>query len=547
MNSQPQSLAIYLRVSTDKQEDNTSKENQLKYIKKFITLNNWDNIPYEIYDDTQSASHHPKFDFVNDELDEFTDFEDFSPSIFLRKDLRRLIYDASLKRFNKLLVYSHDRLSRDIYESLFIRQTLKRLNIEIIYCKPGEQLNSGNASSDTFFENLLSSLAALEANIIGGRTFLGNRTNISNNLWAGGPPPYGYYLTPSPNPDYRNKHILTLNTLEKSVVKTIFNLYTLGYSPKDIANFIKTEYPYNTDRTWTLNSIKSILTNPIYTGTIVWNKKGGSRNPKKKKESEHIKSNYIEKLAIIDSETWNKSLYIRELQRNNPKFLSTQFLLKDIVRCKECGNKLICKNHGNSSGSVYICNNCPETFNIKANILHEIVLNETLSSFTNLLSNDDFLDNFYLEYSKRFILKQEALIKEKQQLEQALNITNDSILKSQNKLNSLYNDTVVDLTDSTEYNPYICLLESLKEYQTYLELTKKTLINSIDSLNTRINIQIKEKIYIKDLFSKSNSKFDSIIKIKDVKLRNRCLRLFIYEIIDEVLIDSDRNIEIFFK
>lgn len=46
------------------------------------------------------------------------------------------------KKFDKLIVYSHDRLSRDAHES----------------------------------------------NIIGGRTFLGNQGNILNNVWAGGPP-----------------------------------------------------------------------------------------------------------------------------------------------------------------------------------------------------------------------------------------------------------------------------------------------------------------------------------------------------------------------
>jgi len=395
----------------------------------------------------------------------------------------------------------------------------------------------------------LNSLSALETNIIGGRTFLGNRTNITNNLWAGGPAPYGYYLKPSPNINHKNKSILVINPFEKPIVKKIFQLYTLGYSHKDISNFIKVEYPYNKDRLWSINSIKSILNNPIYKGIIVWNKKGGSRHPSKKDENEYIKSQYMESLRIINDETWNKAKQIRQLQNNNPKFLSTQFLLRDIIYCMECGSNLHCKNHGNSSGSVYMCNNkdCSKSFNIKSNTLHEIMFNEMLSIFSSALSDENFFDKFYLNYTNNFLVKQKSLIKEKQDLELLLYKTNNFILKSKNKLESLHNNTQVDSTNSQEYDSYICVVESLKEHQIHLELAKNDLNTKINFLNEQLNSSLIEKDSLKNIFSTKITKFDEIIKIKDLKLKNRCLRLFIYETIDRVLIDSDRNIEVVFK
>lgn len=69
------------------------------------------------------------------------------------------------------------------------------------------------------------------------------------------------------------KSKLSIYAPEARVVKKIFELYTTGYTPKDIVQFIKSEYSYNKDRLWTINSIKSILNNPVYTGTMVWNKK----------------------------------------------------------------------------------------------------------------------------------------------------------------------------------------------------------------------------------------------------------------------------------
>ena len=546
-NSQPQKLAIYIRVSSDKQKGNASKSVQLKAINNYIAINNWIGIPFEIYDDTQSASHTLKMDLVNDDLDKFMEYDDLSPSIFLRKDLRRLIYDANLKRFDKLLVYSHDRLSRDIYEGLFIRHTLKKLNVEIIYCKPGEQISSGNSSSDIFFENLLNSLAALEANIIGGRTFLGNRTNITNNRWAGGPPPYGYFLKPNPNSYNKNKSILTINPIEAILVKKIFELYNLGYTPQNIATFIKKEYPYNNDRHWTLNSIKSILNNPIYTGTIVWNKKGGSRNPKKKSPDKHIKSSHMKELIIIDNETWNKSIYIRELQKNNPKFLSTQFLLKDIIFCRKCGNALMCKNHGNSSGSVYICNNknCKKRFTIKTKFLHQLVFNQLTDVLANSILDLEYLNKFYSKYYNEFFNRQNHLIKEKQNLELELANINKLLIKSKEKISYL-NSTNIDLSDD-EYNKYVCLMESLEEFKIHLKLSEKELINNINLLNHKISTPIIKKDNIKNIFANKKDTLNKIISIDDISLKNRCLRLFVYELIDKILIDADNNVEINFK
>ncbi|MBM6838295.1 recombinase family protein [Clostridium saudiense] len=187
----PKKIAIYTRVSTTKQDSNNSRDNQLDSIFSLIKSNGWSSVPYEIYRDTYSASLAPKLSILNSSDETF---ENVNPSIFLREGIRKLFYDASLNKFDKLIVYSHDRLSRDAYESLLIKHTLNKHNIEIIYSRPGEQINSENDSINTFLENLLSNLSALESNIIGGRTFNGNRGNIINNLWAGGPPPYGYNL-----------------------------------------------------------------------------------------------------------------------------------------------------------------------------------------------------------------------------------------------------------------------------------------------------------------------------------------------------------------
>lgn len=482
-----------------------------------------------------------------------TELDDLNPNILLREDLRRLIYDATNKKFDKLLVYSHDRLTRDIYESLLIRYTLKKLEIEIIYCRPGEQIDTGNKSINDFFENLLNNLSALESNIIAGRVFLGNQYNIRNNVWAGGPPPYGYKLVSKPGNRKQSK--LAINATEARIVRKIFELYNLGYSPENIVNYIKCEYKHNKDRLWTINSVKSILNNSTYTGVITWNKKGGARNPRKKASALYVYSNSDEKNKIIDESTWNKSLYIRELQKNNPKFLSTTFLFQGVIVCGKCGKNLTCKNHGNASGRVYLCcnkiNNKSSTptghITIKANELHNVVLSQLTMIFNSTLSDTEAFNKFYNEYIDKLSLKKAQLISEKVDLEENILSTENMLLKCTNEISKLTNQTKVDSTDEENYPKYLSLLNSLNEFEINLKLVKVQLSENLQTLNKKLHSKLPSKNELKEILMDKTFSFKNILNVTDTDAKNRCLRLFIHSIIHSITIDSDKNIELIFK
>lgn len=554
MNSLPKSLAIYIRVSTTRQNDNNSKESQLESIFSLIKSKGWNEVPYEIYDDTYSASLGPKLSMLNS-FDET--LNNLSPSIFLREGIRKLFYDASFKKFDKLLVYAHDRLSRDAYESLLIKHTLNKLNIEILYSRAGEQISSENDSMNTFLENLLSNLSALESNIIGGRTFMGNRGNILKNLWAGGPPPYGYKL--SPLPTSRRKSKLVVNPSEARVVKKIFELYSLGYSPKNIANYIKKEYKYNNDRLWTINSIKSILSNPVYTGIITWNKKGGRRNPRKKDSNEYAYSKLDLNLQLIDKDTWHKAEALKQLQSKEPKFLSTAFLLKGLIVCGKCGNTLKTKNHGNSTGYVYYCrhinnisslkssNLSEETITIKTSVIHKLVFDELSKLISDLINLNSNIDDLYNSYFTKSQIKKEELNSEKFQL---LNDTSEievMIDKASNELKELNEKPLENSDDEESYDKHICLLLSIEEFITHLTLMKSHISEKIKDVNQKLLYEIISKENFRDYLIDKLSSFEKILDEQDIDVKNRCLRLFLINIIEHIKINNDSTIEISFK
>ena len=545
----PKKIAIYTRVSTTKQDSNNSRDNQLDSIFSLIKSNGWSSVPYEIYRDTYSASLAPKLSILNSSDETF---ENVNPSIFLREGIRKLFYDASLNKFDKLIVYSHDRLSRDAYESLLIKHTLNKHNIEIIYSRPGEQINSENDSINTFLENLLSNLSALESNIIGGRTFNGNRGNIINNLWAGGPPPYGYNL--SPIPANRRKSKLVINPPEARIVKKIFELYIIGYSPKNIVDYIKTEYKHNNDRLWTINSIKSILSNPIYTGVITWNKKGGRRNPRKKDSSEYAYSKFDSNIQLIDKSIWLKTQELKKLQNKNPKFLSTAFLLKGLIICGECGNTFKTKNHGNSTGYVYYCrhisnneHNTISPITIKASTIHNIIFNELKNLMSSLADINTNVDDLYNSYFNKTQERKYSLETEKSKLINDIADIEKTMENASAELINLTENPLANSDDKTAYDKYLYLLLTIEEFITYLNLMKNQMSERLETINVKLLYNIVPKKDFREYLINSLTSLETFLCEENTDVKNRCLRLLFITIIDHIKIYTDSSIEISFK
>jgi DNA invertase Pin-like site-specific DNA recombinase len=237
--------AIYTRVSTKDQSINTSLASQLKIIIDYCKSNS---ITYDenyIYTDEDSAFRNPKITNIND------------INLISRPGLNKLILAARLGKFDTVVVYSHDRLTRNVQEYFLLKYLFNNLKIQIIYCRPGEDIDTKNADMNNFFDTLLNSLAQLESSIISSRVKLGCEYNVKTNYWAGGPPPYGYRLQKVSSRS--RKSTLEIQPHEAIIVREIFDYYILGYTPKDISSIIKTKYPYNSDRLWTINTIKPFL------------------------------------------------------------------------------------------------------------------------------------------------------------------------------------------------------------------------------------------------------------------------------------------------
>ena len=126
-----------------------------------------------------------------------------------------MLSDTELKKFTDICVSSHDRLSRDEFQTFIILSTLKTLKVKIHYCCPTEQSTNNSEKSSKFLDYMFSCFANIEDCEI----------NARNGILGGGKPPFGYTLQRIPNTKKKNKPQSKLKVCYQEAVNVNIFLY----------------------------------------------------------------------------------------------------------------------------------------------------------------------------------------------------------------------------------------------------------------------------------------------------------------------------------
>ena len=289
-------VAIYVRVSTTSQaEEGYSIEEQIDKLEAYCKIKDWS--VYKVYTDGG-----------------------FSGSNTDRPALEKLIKDAQKKKFDTVLVYKLDRLSRSQKDTLYL--------IEEVFIKNGIEFLSLQENFDTSTPfgkamiGLLAVFAQLEREQIKERMQLGKLGRAKTGksmMWA--KTSYGY--------DYHKETgTMTVNHAQALAVKFMFESYLSGRSITKLRDDLNEKYPKQIP--WNYRAVRVILDNPVYCG---YNQYLG----------EIYKGNHE---PIISKETYDKTqeeLKIRQrtaLENLNPRPFQAKYMLSGIAQCGYCGAPL---------------------------------------------------------------------------------------------------------------------------------------------------------------------------------------------------------------
>lgn len=308
-------VVIYVRVSTREQaEEGYSIGAQLEKLRKYCEIKGWIIV------------------------DEYVD-GGFSGGSLNRPEMERLINDVKKEKFDMVLVYKLDRLSRSQKDTLYL--------IEDVFHPAGISFTSIQENFDTStplgmaMVGILSVFAQLERAQIAERMSLGRDARSQEGLWHGGGfDPIGYDYIKSNGE--KGGGSLIINEYEAMQIRKIYDMFESGCSIHEIQRFMNSKYKIKYGNWSSDSSIKSVLETPIVCGKI-------------KTRDGYIDGKHE---AIIDEDRFERVQKMLEEKRKgqtasqkNP-FKRTS-LLGGLLFCGNCGARyyLKCCNSGRKESS----------------------------------------------------------------------------------------------------------------------------------------------------------------------------------------------------
>lgn len=173
-----------------------------------------------------------------------------------RTELTRLIADAEAGKFDLVIVYKPDRLSRDFRIAFETMYKLEDLGVGIIFLEPF--IDTRDQMGKLIF-SFMSHFAEMDKNNIVQRLNMGRKDKVKKGNWIS-KKPYGYNVVDGK---------LIVNEYESKAVKAIFKWRAYDrMSLRTIANKLNEEgYPSPTGKNkWNHNSVNLIIKNDLYMG-----------------------------------------------------------------------------------------------------------------------------------------------------------------------------------------------------------------------------------------------------------------------------------------
>lgn len=310
----PLRVTFYARVSTDKDEQLNSLENQVQYYTELIKSK-------------------PNWTYVEGYVD-----EGISGTTTKKRDsFNRMIADAKAGRFDFIITKEISRFSRSTLDSIQYTQELLEHDVGVLF--QNDNINTLDSDSE-FRLVVMAGVAQDEVRKLSERLKFGFRQAIKNGHVLGNDKLWGYD---------KKDCVLTVNEEEAQIVRRIFDLYAnqqIGI--RRISQILYDEgFTSRKGNAFNVQTIRHILCNPKYKGWYCANKSHTVDYRSKRKvfldESEWVIYPDSSIPAIVSEELWNRAnaLY----KRRSRQIMSHQSTAGFHNRYPYSG-KIICGEHG---------------------------------------------------------------------------------------------------------------------------------------------------------------------------------------------------------
>ena len=479
-------MAAYCRVSTDKEEQLSSFENQREFFGQYARKQG--DTLVKLYADEGISG----------------------KSINKRDAFLQMLEDSETGLFDYIAVKDVSRFARNTSDFLYGIRKLKENGVDVIFIS-GNQTVIGESE---FVLTIFAALAQEESANLSKRVIFGKRQNAKKGRVPNCV--YGY--------DKTGTFTLSVNSSESSVVKLIYKWYIEGEGSRRIAiKLNEMGIPTKRNAKWIPKSVRRILQNPIYTGRIVNNKTvtkdflSGTRQDLPEDEW------YIHErpeLRIVSDEDFalvqGKITERQERYKNdNPgNRYSGRHIFSNLIKCGECGKSFTAKVYKwknsyvryrccihNNNGNAHCANN--------VTIDEQELLDEVKKYLLSIIGDRKlFADKLMQQY-----LKENRDIDTTQLLK-----AKDNLIRRKTKFKEMYAEGLIDMPE-----------------------LKKEFANIDDGLKS-----IESEI---ESFGETQERFDKIDvgNIEKTLMSNEFTNDDMRSIIEKIVVYPDKSVEVFMK
>src|SRR5215218_8475244 len=235
-------IAVYARVSTQRQAQANTTEQQLERLRAYVQAQGWD-LPLEHV---------------------FRD-DGYSGATLRRPGLDRLRDAVTSARFERIVITAPDRLARNYVHQVLLVEELQRHGAEVTFLdRPMSQ-----DPHDQLLLQIRGAVAEYERTLITERMRCGRLRKLqAGTLLPWSRPPYGYRADPDRPRDPAGVRI---DEAEATIVREMFAWYAEeAHSFCSLARLLEQRGIRTSTglARWNLASLRALLTNPAYAGQV---------------------------------------------------------------------------------------------------------------------------------------------------------------------------------------------------------------------------------------------------------------------------------------
>ena len=325
-NMDPIPVAIYVRVSSDRQDIHNSIEAQIDECTRYASAHNM--IVVKIYKD-----------------------EAASGRISSRTGFQEMIGDATGPdaEFHTRMVWKLSRFSRNVYDSVTYQAILEQRGVELISIT--EPIDDSPAGK--MIKTMIQALNAFYSDTLGEDVRRGLRKLVNRGFYPHNRTCYGFKLEKIKQKEDEPAHPkLVLDPPYSDIVRRLFLESIAGRTDKDIRVGLHDDgipSPSGKDW-WPPSTIDTILNKPIYAGYVNWGLSSKSGD-----EPILVPDHHEGIVAPEEFELAHQSRAGRTKTATHPREAGTDRVMSSLLKCRKCKENLQARPTKDPDLCYYVC------------------------------------------------------------------------------------------------------------------------------------------------------------------------------------------------